>query len=149
MSRQNQHIVAITDDDVDDREIFLDACSAAKTDIQVLLFESGDELLRHLKAPETQNPAILFLDINMPKVNGFECLSRIRAIRVLQELCVIMYSTSVSQADVSKAKKLGADGFLQKPSNYSVLLKSIEKILETDWSNPCSEIQQSNFLITS
>ncbi len=149
MSHLKNHIIAITDDDMDDREIFLEVCNAACPDINVLVFENGDHLLQHLKNPEKTDPAILFLDINMPKVNGFDCLRKIRESQEFDKLCIIMYSTSVSQADVNKAKELGADGFLQKPCNYSRLMKSIEKILETDWTDPCAEIHQSNFLITA
>ena len=149
MTNLKKNIVALADDDPDDREIFADVCSDVDLNLEVVLFKNGKELLDHLDTPKAKIPGILFLDINMPVVDGFECLRAIRSKTEFNELCVIVYSTSVNSADVSKAKNLGADGFLQKPSSYGKLRTAFQKILDTDWSDPCSQLNEMNFLINA
>lgn len=149
MTNQKMHVVALADDDPDDREIFSDVCTDVDTELKVLLFKNGKELLDHLNDTSATVPGILFLDINMPVIDGFECLKLIRSKAEFNRLCVIVYSTSVNSADVSKAKNLGADGFLQKPSSYGSLRNAFLKILDTDWSDPCSKLNEENFLISA
>lgn len=147
MINKVKHLIALADDDADDREIFADVCSDMDSELDLLLFKNGKALLDHLDVPNISLPEILFLDINMPIKDGFECLAEIRSKTELNELCIIVYSTSISISDVKKAKELGADGFLQKPSSYGKLKSAVQKILDTDWSDPCSQLDEMNFLI--
>ena len=124
--------IALADDDVDDREIFTEVCKDLDPRINAMLYKDGTELLDYLNSPKAQIPTILFLDINMPLKNGFECLKEIRNNHKLRSICVIMYSTSSSPSDIAKAKKLGAEGFFQKPSNYGTLKSTVKKLLEID-----------------
>ena len=149
MTDKAKHIVALADDDVDDREIFVDVCSGIETEIEVFLFKNGQELMDYLNTKDAVIPSILFLDINMPIKDGFDCLAEIRSKTALNELCIIVYSTSISSSDVTKAKQLGADGFLQKPSSYGKLKTAVQKILDTDWSDPCSELDEASFVLTA
>ena len=71
-------------------------------------------------------PHVLFMDINMPLMNGFECLTRIRANPRLKHLSVIMLSTSTEQTDL--ARQLGAAAFIKKPTNVSTLLAQLENV---------------------
>lgn len=149
MTDKAKHIVALADDDADDREIFVDVCLDIEADIKVFLFKNGKELIDYLSAADNVIPSILFLDINMPIKDGFECLKSIRCNLGLNELCVIVYSTSISLSDVKKARDLGADGFLQKPASYKSLKSAVQNILDTDWSDPCSQLDEMNFLINA
>ncbi|WP_419211292.1 response regulator [Maribacter sp. X9] len=148
MLHKSRHLVALADDDIDDREIFLDVCADLNVGLSVKSFENGFELLRYLNMPDAELPSILFLDINMPIKDGFESLSEIRKKIGLTELCIIMYSTSTASKDIEKARKMEANAFLQKPSSYSKLKLIIQKILDTDWKNPCSHLDEFGFLIT-
>lgn len=139
--------IALADDDVDDREIFTEICEDINVPFPVLLYRNGCELLDYLTSSGAQIPSILFLDINMPRKNGFESLHEIKSNPKLKDICVIMYSTSNNPPDILRAKKLGAKGFLQKPSNYGKLKSIIQRILETDWKNTGSEPNDLNFLI--
>jgi CheY-like chemotaxis protein len=147
MAQKSKRIIALADDDVDDREIFADVCADIDAGLELMLFKNGKMLLDFLETPNTSAPAIVFLDINMPIKDGFECLNEIRSNTKFNELCIIVYSTSISTSDVTRAKKLGADGFLQKPCSYSKLKLAVQKILDTDWSDPCSQLDKMNFLI--
>ena len=141
-------IIALADDDIDDREIFSEACDALDSDLEVLLFENGLELITYLNRSDADMPTILFLDINMPVKDGFETLKALKTCSEFDDLKIIMYSTSVVEADVEKAKKLGADRFFQKPFNFGHLSASLQKILETHWQDARQQTEQFNFLIT-
>lgn|SRR5690554_3730123 len=139
--------IALADDDIDDRDIFTEICGDINPHAKVLLYKNGCELLDYLNLPNAQIPSILFLDINMPRKNGFESLIEIKNNPRLKDICVIMYSTSNSPRDILKAKKLGAEGFLQKPSNYSKLKSAIQKLLDTDCRGSGSGRNDLSFLI--
>ncbi|NNE76336.1 MAG: response regulator [Pricia sp.] len=149
MTDNQLYTIALADDDADDREIFTEVCAHMGTNLKVLLFENGQQIVDYLCNPNFEKPSILFLDINMPIKDGFECLQDIRRNTDFNDLCIIVYSTSISDVDVKRAKKLGADGFLQKPSDYMKLKSSVRKILDTDWSDPCAQLDDMNFLITA
>lgn len=139
--------IALADDDVDDRDVFTEVCKDLDPRLHVMLYNDGKELLDYLNSPKARIPVILFLDINMPFKNGFESLEEIRSNPKLKSICIIMYSTSSSPSDIAKAKKLGAEGFFQKPSNYGKLKSTLKKLLDIDWTNPCSEFDDLNFLV--
>ena len=150
MTDPKKHVVALADDDPDDREIFADVCTDVDKNLKAMLFKNGKELLDHLNSPKAIIPNILFLDINMPVIDGFECLKLIRSKTEFNKLCIIIYSTSVNSADVNKARNLGADGFLQKPSSYGKLRTVFIQILDTNWrDDPCSQLNEENFLINA
>jgi CheY-like chemotaxis protein len=73
-------------------------------------------------------PDIIFLDVNMLQVTGWECLTRIKNSEQYRDIPVIMYSTSASNLDKQKAKKLGASGFLTKPSDFRMLVDILKKL---------------------
>lgn len=81
------------DDDSDDREIFSDVIKSVNPQIACVLFESGEDLLDFL-ASNVALPDFIFIDINMPKMNGYECVQQIRSHDMFREVKIIMYSTS-------------------------------------------------------
>ena len=147
MTEITYHLIMLADDDQDDREIFSNVCAEIGNTIKVRSFKNGFELLQYLNQSDVEMPSILFLDINMPIIDGFESLNDIRNKIGLKDLCVIIYSTSTTSFDVQKAKKLGANGFLQKPASYSKLKTAIQKILDTDWNDPCTHLDKMKFVI--
>lgn len=149
ISPPQKYLIALADDDMDDREIFCEVCSNLDIALEVLLFENGHELLHYLHGPAAAIPNILFLDINMPVKNGFEALSAIRSKEDFDSMCIIMYSTSVVRSDVNKARVLGANLFFQKPYDFRKFSSTIRKILDTDWKDPCEQIEEKNFLIST
>ncbi|WP_149275660.1 response regulator [Pareuzebyella sediminis] len=147
MRGNNIQLIALVDDDAEDREIFKGVCNDLDLDLMILCFENGRTLLSYLTMPDSDIPAMLFLDINMPVMNGFEVLQELRSKPTFDDLCVIMYSTSTSDADIMEAKRLGADCFLKKPSNYRRLTEIMQRMLNLDWQNPRSQLGEKNFLI--
>ena len=83
-----------------------------------LLSSEGNEL-----------PDVLFLDLNMPRKNGFECLSEIKLNPVLKQLPVIIFSASFEQDVVNRLHENGAQYFMRKPSEFSQFKKIIQQTI--------------------
>lgn len=141
------NLVLLVDDDADDRELFADAIAEIDANVEILILDGGKKLLEFLFAKNQKLPDILFLDINMPVKNGFECLEEIRAHETTKNLCVIMFSTSHGRFDVDKSYALGADGYIQKPFSISEMRNVLKKTLDTDWKDPCTALDRHNFVI--
>lgn len=147
MKETTNNFVFLADDDSDDRELFETACSEVDSGILYRTFGDGKSLLDFLKQSDNELPDILFLDINMPKKNGFQCLKEVRNTDRLYDLCVIMYSTSNNSRDICKSYELGANGFVQKPNSFSDLKEILAKIFDTNWRDPCSKLDDLNFVL--
>lgn len=88
---------------------------------------------------------LVLLDINMPRVNGFECLDLIRKEYGLRQLPVIMYSNSFANHDVEIAYEKGANLFAHKPGTFQKIKMVLETILSIDWTN-INEITRQNHI---
>ena len=78
MNKDYTYII-LADDDEDDRMLFTDAFDELKISTKVQTFKDGAELMSYLNSDEAVLPEILFLDLNMPKKNGIECLKEIKS----------------------------------------------------------------------
>ena len=116
----------LTDDDRDDREMFSEALASIAPDIVYRWAEDGRQALQLLYSND--KPDILFLDINMPVMNGWELLHNLKKDNNYNDIPVIIYSTSSEQRDKEIAKDLGALCFVTKPDNFR-LMKSILKVV--------------------
>lgn len=125
--------IILTDDDEDDRDIFRSALQSIHPDVVLHTFADGEELRAFLCHEPTELPHLVFLDINMPRLNGFECLAMLRERFKPQELPVVMYTTSNDRADQEKAARLGANLYARKPSDYKELKNLINRVLAIDW----------------
>lgn len=88
------HNLLLADDDPDDCTFFEDALKASLVPATVHIVNDGLELMQYLKGPEDKLPEMLFLDLNMPKKSGFECLDEIKSNETFKHLPVIIFSTS-------------------------------------------------------
>jgi CheY-like chemotaxis protein len=70
-------------------------------------------------------PDFVFIDINMPRYNGINCLQRLKEVDSLRNSTFVMYSTYISEADHDKAMELGADHCIHKAENVKILLKQL------------------------
>ena len=119
--------IFLADDDADDREFFCDALEESSDKISATCFENGVELMAGLFDDKDDLPDLIFLDLNMPMMNGFECLSDILEIDYLAAIPVIIYSTSFHPDDVHKLQQMGAYRYLQKPSTFKELSLLLDK----------------------
>ena len=147
MKTINNSLLVLADDDPDDCELFQESITALNVNVQTIIFEGGVQLMDYLKDENAELPDILFLDLNMPLKNGFECLKEIRTNVRLKDICVIIFSTSFNPADVNKSYQLGANAYIQKPFSHEEMKKILKNTLDTDWNDPCSALDSHNFVI--
>lgn len=121
--------ILLADDDLDDTELFSEAVHEVDPPVLFYTASNGSEVLINLQSTKIQNPNIIFLDINMPSVNGWECLKALKQDRLLSSIPVIIYSTSSALRDKQRAAELGAIYFLTKPDRFEELKKFIRFVL--------------------
>lgn len=120
-------IVLNVDDDREDREFFCDALREIDPQIICLVADSGSSALELLDRLSIL-PDFIFLDINMPIMDGKTCLKRLKAIEELKPIPVIMYSTSTDTNEIKECYRLGADDFLIKPHSFGKLVDDLTSI---------------------
>lgn len=147
--------ILLADDDKDDRFFFSMALESLTVPTQLAIVMDGEKLMVYLDENSYQLPDVLFLDLNMPRKNGFECLNEIKLNNSLNKLPVIIYSTSFEQDVVNQLYKNGAHYFIRKPAEFSQLKKLIQQtitLLMRDLSIEKTEIIQQpsieNFVLT-
>lgn len=123
----------MADDDPDDRLLFQDAIAEISKEIITITLQGGVELMSHLKDLNNPLPDLIFLDLNMPGKNGFDCLEEIRRTERLKNLCVIIYSTSSQFKDILDTLNKGANLYFTKPYNFQDLVTRLRKIFALNW----------------
>jgi CheY-like chemotaxis protein len=118
----------LVDDDSDDSDLIFEVLNEIDSSIKYTYAMDGPEALTMLE--EGYTPSIIFLDINMPGMNGWQCLSKFKANGRFKNIPVVMYSTSSYQHEIEKAFELGALAFFTKPNHYSLLKKNIKVVLD-------------------
>jgi CheY-like chemotaxis protein len=121
--------ILLADDDIDDCAFFKKALSELPLPTQLTIVHDGEELMQVLNDETSHPPHVIFLDINMPRKNGFECLSEMKQSDRLRDLPVIMFSTSNSRDAMSTLFKTGADVYIRKPGNFEQLKELIHHAL--------------------
>ena len=122
MSQNALHIL-LADDDDDDRLSFKDAFEELKVKTVVTMVNDGVELMDFLQNPGIDLPHIVFLDLNMPRKSGMQCLKEIRSNHKLKELSIAVYSTSALEKDIEETFINGANIYIKKPNDFEVLKK--------------------------
>jgi CheY-like chemotaxis protein len=131
-------VILIAEDDPFDVLLLQNALSAAGLDNPVRVFENGAELLAYLDpAPalrlqrEAPLPKILFLDLRMPLVDGFDVIAEIRRHARWASLRIVVVSGTPDPGDASRALELGADDFVLKP----IAQPELERVLTAAWTS--------------
>ena len=138
----------LCDDDADDHYVFTEALTQVLPQASLSIFPDGSEVLAEFTK---RKPDILFMDINMPVVNGLEALRKIREIPALKELPVVIYSVSEQRSDISACHHLGATLYLVKPQLYQDLVTQLKAIFNFNWTdkNQLSLLQSDGKEFTS
>jgi CheY-like chemotaxis protein len=118
--------ILLIDDDADDRELFCEALEMIAPDFLCHTALNGKRAVAALAKKELAVPDLIFLDINMPMMNGWQFISFLKQQEEYREIPVIMYSTSSHPEDLEKARQAGAFCFFSKPHNFNALKKSLE-----------------------
>lgn len=136
-------IILLVDDDEDDCIFFQEALEELDVPVILKTAENGMDAIKLLEEQPNMNPDAIFLDINMPVMDGHEFLKYIRSRSSYDDIKIIMYSTSYNPNFAKVLEDDGANHFLRKPSNYLTLKDVIQKAL----SIINGAIDNTNFII--
>ena len=120
----------LIDDDLDDQEIFCLAAQGVDASIECICESDSIEAIRKLNADFDFIPDCIFIDMNMPRMNGRQCLIEIKKIERLRDTPIFMCSTSSDPKVIAETKSLGASDFIVKPSTLSEFTKTLTKVFQ-------------------
>jgi CheY-like chemotaxis protein len=123
--------VLLADDDEDDVYLFKEAVQDFPG-LKLRVAQNGQQVLKCLT--EGPVPDLIILDINMPQMNGLDCLRSLQSQIKAGTFTVIMFSTSKEQAHIAQAKQLGARAYIKKPMSYSRYWELVKLMVDRDWS---------------
>lgn len=139
--------IFLADDDVDDRILFEDALKEVCEKTQLVTSKDGDDLMRQLHRSKTILPDVIFLDLNMPCKNGLECLEEIKGDVTLNEIPIIIFSTSSDENTINKVFSMGANYYISKPSTFSALKKVIQLVLSINWEQNSNQSTKEKIIL--
>jgi CheY-like chemotaxis protein len=146
---QNEPIpILLADDNEDDRLLFQEAFAEIKIKTLVKTVNDGVELMRHLNETANALPHILFLDINMPRLSGIECLHQIKKLDRLKDIAIAIYSTSTAEEDMEETFVNGANVYIKKPGDFNVLKKILNDVIAINWQYQTSGLNRENFMLS-
>ncbi len=140
--------ILLADDDEDDKLIFRDAINEVKVKTSLTMVSDGVELMEYLQNLDGELPAIVFLDLNMPRKGGIECLREIRNDANLKDLSIAIYSTSASEQDIEDTFIKGANVYIKKPNEFNTLVKVLEEVITINWQYHTSDLNKENFVLS-
>lgn len=146
MDKDYIHII-LADDDEDDRLFFTDAFGELKINTKVNTFNDGVELMDYLNSPDAILPNVLFLDLNMPRKNGIECLDEIKSDDRFNDIAIAIFSTSSSEEHIEETFVRGANIYIKKPSDFTTLKKVLGDVVTINWQYHTSGLNKENFLL--
>ena len=129
-TKPTSYLILLIDDDLDDRELFCNALNQVDPDIKCITSSDGVKALDLLEQIP-RLPDFIFLDLNMPLMNGEKFLPIFRSIHKYDKIKVVIYSTlNIGQSE--NAQSFGADYFITKPNSFQGISKSISEILSKE-----------------
>ncbi len=146
MRREPLHIL-LADDDESDRLLFTEAFAELKIRTIVHTVNNGIELMDRLHMENIHLPHIIFLDLNMPRKNGIECLKEIKENKKLIDISIAIYSTSENEKDIEETFRNGANVYITKPNDFNTLKKVLEKAVTTAYQYQDQSMIRENFLL--
>jgi two-component system response regulator len=123
--------ILIVDDNEDDYEAVARAFKKVGLSNPVSLCTSGQGAMDFLKpvgASKADKPVLIMLDLNMPGMDGFQVLQRIRQDAVMRQIPVVIWTTSSNEKDVDACYQLGANAYMQKPAIFDDLVESVRRL---------------------
>lgn len=148
--------IVLADDDEDDCMMFEETLKEFLPSAQLTKVIDGEQLMKLLEIRKGRLPDVVFLDINMPRKNGIECLKLIRGNNNFKDLLVIMYTTSGEIGIVNLTYQIGANHFICKPSELSIIRNKIKSAIgyvseyfSFDNAEDSSKCKRRNFIITA
>ncbi|KAF2328765.1 response regulator [Flavobacterium ginsenosidimutans] len=146
MSKEHYNLL-LADDDEDDCLFFKEALDEIAVSTNLSMVHDGVQLMDYLKTNISNFPDVLFLDLNMPRKNGLECLDEIKNDEKLKNLSIIIFSTSLDSEIVNNLYIKGASYYIRKPGDFSKLKTVIEKALNVASENNFKQPERAKFIL--
>ena len=131
----NKKIILLVEDNRDDEELTLMAFERSEIMNEVAVVRDGAEALdylfmtgKYINRALSEMPAVILLDLKLPKINGLEVLKRIRADAQTQLVPVVILTTSKEQEDIINSYKLGCNSYIRKPVNFTEFIEAARKL---------------------
>jgi len=122
--------VMLIDDSEADRKLFREILKAIDASIDYIFFSNAPAALAYLSQPDAKKPDYIFLDVNMPGMDGIECLARLKKINDVAHIPVYMYSTGHPKSYAETAMLLGAAGCYEKTINFEASIPQLSSLLK-------------------
>jgi CheY-like chemotaxis protein len=135
----------LADDDADDCMIFQEALLEVSKHSRLETAKDGFHLMQILEATVPLKPDLIFLDLNMPRKNGFECLGEIRHTEKFKDIPIVIFSTSDGSEAVKMTYEMGASIYVQKPYSFKSLTRAILKVLSLDMKAGSKQPEFDNY----
>lgn len=145
MGANARKYIFLADDDEDDCLLFEDALREICSTTELTTANDGVELMHILGTSVPPPPDVIFFDLNMPRKNGFECLTEIRNTQKLKDIPVVIFSTTGEEEAIDRLYEQGANYFIRKPGSFPKLKIAIQQILAIDWTKNSFKTFKENF----
>jgi len=148
ISINTRHIL-LADDDKDDSILFQEILEELPLSTHLTKVSNGEQLMQFLNETKDQLPDVLFLDLNMPRKNGYDCLLEIKGSERLKSLSVIIFSTAFEPQVISLLYKKGAQYYIRKPNSYRQMKNLIHQALILTGTTKIEYPLQEKFVLSS
>jgi CheY-like chemotaxis protein len=128
--------VMIVDDEPASIKLFQEALKEINIKSDCQTASDGKDAFEKLKSKKEDLPELVFLDLNMPRMNGREFLAKFKKEKTYKHIPVIIWTTSSAQKDIDETTALGASYYLIKPNRFEDLCNQIKLVMEIDWKRP-------------
>jgi CheY-like chemotaxis protein len=119
----------LIDDDRDEHELFGDALRDINDSIELVTAKDGVEAFQKLRAEDVSTPDLIFLDLNMPKMDGKQFLREIKRTTDFSDIPVYVYTTSSNQTERTEVLAMGAAHFITKPGTFTELCDTLRELV--------------------
>lgn len=140
--------ILLADDDADDFEIFGESLDELECACTLYRTQDGDGVLKFLADQSNPRPDVIFLDLNLPVMSGWQCLARVKSSVEHRDIPVVIYTTSSHYRDFEIARELDAYGLITKPSNPKILTEVLRRIVGALGTPNLRQAVKEAFLIT-
>ena len=139
--------VFLADDDADDRLLFEEALMEVSNHVKLITAKNGEQLLEVLDKESSPVPHLIFLDLNMPIINGFQCLEQIKNDEKYTGIPVVIFSTSCQKEAIDEVYSKGADFYICKPDSFQKLKVLLNRVFAMNREPMLSRPSREDFLI--
>ena len=137
--------VLLIDDDQDDIHLFEEALSVVSPESILHSFNSCYEALRHIENLSIPIPDVFFIDLVMPAISGFDCISRIKKNELLKDIPIMVLSSSITAINLDRLYKMGVSFFITKPPSFDQLKIAINNMVNLPTRNDVQTKENFHF----